>query len=460
MNNTNIVTTCNALDIYNKTNDAYKYNCPKTGYDWIFASNNKLYIKISKIKNSVHSNEISIDDNIKTNNEFKHLKESNYDQHIIYYEDDDYKIAIKESEHIYVLNTHNNEEYCSSINNNYMIYFDEITKIDNDKYFIHTSLNTGVCIQIIQGKIKKMTDHHSCLKCSLDGVDKITGCKSENNYCYANSYVVMNPPLTLLYGNHIIYILCTFFNCHKHVHKFVSTKIKKNINHSDEYNDDIIIFTSATNGLEKIINKYKPNDSFPKYFSRPIKNLLREPCALIYHNEMNNNMERYAIHLNIQKKCPIVGIKNKCHSHNIFCGYEYTILKMKDKWNSYGIFCGYDDPQILFNIHLFLYPLGIIHMNVQQPFYARKHYIFVILLIDGSYHECVVDIDRSDISTFTRKKIQTPHNQLLKINNEDKFQVLCQTAKIQLKIFLLTLKRKKIRIPKPLVRNIMECSLL
>lgn len=152
MNNLSIVTVSNDTYLYNKTNDTYEYHCSGTKFDWIFVSNNKLMSRLYP-----QSNEISeLNNNIKTNNKFKHLEKSDYDQCIIYYEDDNYKIATKESKYIFVFDMHNNKDYYfTNTNGDNVIQFDEITKISDDKYFMHNSLNIGTCIQITQDKNKK-----------------------------------------------------------------------------------------------------------------------------------------------------------------------------------------------------------------------------------------------------------------------------------------------------------------
>lgn len=84
----------------------------------------------------------------------------------------------------------------------------------------------------------------------------------------------------------------------------------------------------------------------------------------------------------------------------------------------------------------------------------------MILLVDGSCHEYFVTSFISGIATYSYEKKEKPYPQLIKINNKNKFEFLCDAAKIQLRTFLLVIKRNKIKISKFLVRDITELSLI
>ena len=191
----------------------------------------------------------------------------------------------------------------------------------------------------------------------------MTGCKSKNKYCSTNRNIIINP-FTLLYGNHKTYILCNVFGRDIYKCKFVDTKINKNTCHSNEYIKNKIIIMPAKYGFERIITKYQSNNQFNKDFAN-------EPHSFVYHNGMEYGSQ-YIIHLNIRGRCTV--FEMKC-SQNLYRGYYY------------------ENPKILFAIDIPFYPLGIIYANVNSLHNMKKSYILMILLINGSYHEYVIDIN-------------------------------------------------------------------
>lgn len=417
MSNINIITSSNETFIYNEISDSYEYHCSSIKNNWIFVSNNKLYVKVD--------------------NKFEYLKESNYDKNIIYYEDDNYKIAVKESQNIFVYDMQNRYVYDEIMLYNCEIQYDKIMKIDNNKYFIHNIINIGTSIEITRNIINITSYSNSCLECCLnwENMNRYSKCHShgKNIYCVRYTDKLIQSPYTLLFGNHKSYVLCSVENWNTEtINEYIITNMEKNIH--DNNTCDKIIAMPVRGGFEKIMKNCNINISSSKYFSQSTK--LTDQNAFVFHDGMKN--KDYFIYLNFKGICAVF---------EMFYERDYCNMIFR-----------YTEPKQKFIIDISLFPLGIIYANVTR---TRNKYFITMLSINGTVHEYIVDnSNNEEKSEYIYKKKERPDQQLIKINNKDKFTILNDIVKIQLKTFLLVLKHKKINISKFLVRNIMELSLI
>ena len=421
MKKISIVSDSSDAYIYNESTDTYECCHSKIAYNWIFVSNNKLYIKVD--------------------NGFKYLNESNYDTCIIYYEDDNYKFAVKESRYFFVLDIHNNKNYYTDIHNNCILPIDTIKKIDDNKYFMHNSLDTGMCVQIIDDKLKMLKCYAACLECNFSNKDRLYLCEGTNEYCNTRNTVNLCPYI-LTYSYNKSYIPCFFEKIQGY--KYVSTKLTKNIRNSDDIIKKEMIISSAQNGFEQIMYNRNIKASFSKYV--PFMDLIissnTTPNTYIYYDGIYN--KEYFIYLNFEGNCE-----------------AYKIAYYSDYPASFS--SHYKNPEKIFRIDIQLFPLGIIYATVSKMQF-HNHYFLIIILIDGSCHEYIVSNNSNktdnNINTYSYQKKEIPDSQLIKINNQNKFQILNSVAKIQLNTFILVLKRNQIKIPTFISRHIMEFSLI
>lgn len=415
MLNPNIIVSLNDIFIYNEMNDTYEYYSSGIKNDWIFVSNNKLYLK--------------------TDNKFEYLKESIYDKHIIYYQDDNFKIAVKDTLNIFIFNMHNNNSFEYKFHRGNVIQYEKIIKIDDNKYFLYNSMNIGQGIKIKNDKIKFISHPNVCLDCCLawKNVRRIHECYSNNKniYCYNHATDIIISPYTLLFGNHKSYVLCSVVNKSTGtINEYIITSMEKNICND---NNDILIMP-VNDGVKKIMNICNINISLSKFFSRWEK--IRDQNAFVFYDRKYGC--EYFIYLNYKGEC--------------------AVLYMRSSYDSWEMRTSYKDPVMIIFINTSLFPLGVIYFNVTC---SINKYFLTILLIDGTYHEYIIDkIENTESCEYVYKKSKRPDPQLIKINNQDKFTVLNTTAKTQLKTFLLVLKHKNINMSKFLVRNIMELSLI